>query len=127
MASFQSKLEVELVDQSAAQGRGTWSLTAPLVYKSDITGVGTLTVPVGYVTDFASVPRWPALFFSIFGDIASEAATLHDYVYSTAPFSRYKCDCVLREAAIATGTPHWKAMGLFLGVRIGGSSHYGKK
>jgi hypothetical protein len=124
MSRFKSKLEVEMVDANAAQGRGTWSLTAPLVYESDIVGAGTITVPVGYVTDFASVPRWPSLFFSIFGDIASEAATLHDYLYSTAPFSRYKCDCLLREAALSTGTPHWKAMGLFLGVRIGGSSHY---
>jgi len=124
MAKFITKLSTTLVDQQAAQGRGTWSLNSPLVYESDIVGAGTLTVPAGFVTDYASVPRTPAIVFSIFGDIASEAAALHDFLYHTAPFSRYKCDCILREAALATGTPHWKAMGLFLGVRIGGSSHY---
>lgn len=125
MSKFITELEVKLVDQQAAEGRGTWKLTAPMAYESDVADQ-TLIVPKGFVTDFASVPRFPATYFALFGNIAAEAAALHDYLYSTTPFSRYKCDCVLKEAALATGCAKWKAWGLYIGVRIGGSSHYGK-
>lgn len=126
MSAFTSKLQVELVDQQAAKGRGTWRVTSPLSYESDVAGQN-ITVPTDFITDFASVPRWPPLFFSVFGDIASEAAVIHDYLYAAIPFSRYKCDCVLKEAALTTGCPQWQALGLFIGVRIGGWLFYGKK
>ena len=124
MSVFKTTLSVTLVDQQAAQGRGSWVVNTPLVYQSDILGQ-SISVPAGYITDFASVPRNPAIIFSIFGDIASEAAVVHDYLYSTKLFARKICDEILREAALTSGCPHWKAMGLYLGVRIGGASHYG--
>lgn len=125
MAKFLSKLETELVDQQAAEGRGTWRITAPLLFQSDVAGQ-TITVPTDFITDYASVPRIP-LVFDIFGDIASEAAVIHDYLYKTTILSRQTADEVLREAALATGCAHWKAMGLYLGVRVGGASHFGTK
>ena len=125
MAKFTTKLSVELEDQQAAQGRGSWSLSKKLVYQSDV-AAQTITIPVGFVTDFASVPRFPSLFFSIFGDIASEAAVVHDYLYYTGILGRKLSDEVLREAALATGCAHWKAMGLYLGVRLVGWHAYNK-
>jgi len=121
MGQFKSKLEVELVDQQAASGRGKWKLVKPLVFQSDIAGQ-TITVPAGFITDFASVPRFPSFIFSVFGDIAAEATTVHDYLYDMTPkiLGRKMSDEILREAALASGTPHWKAMGLYLGVRIAG-------
>ena len=40
----------------------------------------TITVPTGFLTDFASVPRMPFVFL-LFGDVAHEAAVIHDYLY----------------------------------------------
>lgn len=124
MSEFKTKLEVTLVNQQAAQGRGMWKLDAPLIYQSDIANQ-TLTVPTGFITDLASVPRIPFVFLLV-GDIASEAATLHDYLYSQVkPLSRAMADKVLKEAAQATGCPAWQSWLLYIGVRIGGKSHFG--
>ena len=43
----------------------------------------TITVPTGFFTDFASVPRMPFVFL-LFGDVAHEAAVIHDYLYRKA-------------------------------------------
>ena len=122
-ATFESKLDVELKDGDAAQGRGTWIVKSPLVYHSDV--AGTVTVPVGFVTDFASVPRLPVVFMFL-GDIASEAAVVHDWLY-TAPHdgvTRATADAVLYEAVRATGFGKLRAWLLWAGVRLGGASHW---
>ncbi len=118
MSKFLSKLEVELVNQQAAQGRGTWRLTSAFSYDSDV-ATAHFEVPAGFETDFASVPRIP-IFFMLVGDIASEAAIIHDYLYSTKQVSRATADKVLREAAKVAGCPQWQAEILYLGVRLGG-------
>lgn len=118
MSKFPSKLEVELADQQAAQGRGTWRLTSTFSYESDVANQ-TFTVPAGFVTDFASVPRIP-IFFMLVGDVASEAAVIHDYLYSVQSTSRAVADKVLKEAAKVAGCPNWQAQILYLGVRLGG-------
>jgi len=45
----------------------------------EIDGV-LITVPAGFETDYASVPRLP-LMWLIAGDVAHEAAVLHDFLY----------------------------------------------
>jgi hypothetical protein len=122
MAKFISKLDVELINQQDAQGRGTWKIKSTLLYQSDIIK-GQISVPVDFVTDFASVPRIP-IFFDLFGDIASEAAVVHDYLYKTGIYSRKISDKILKEAAIATGCPNWQALGLYIGVRLFGWIFY---
>ena len=72
-AGFATELCVEEISDILNSGRGNWQLTQPLVYKSDITG-GTYTVPTGFVTDFASVPRVPIVFL-LCGDTASRLST----------------------------------------------------
>ena len=124
MSGFTTKLEVEQVEDTSNEGRGTWRLTAPLVYSSDFLG-RTLTVSQGFVTDFASVPRVP-LVFDWLGDRGNLAATLHDWLY-TAPHpveSRAVADRVLREALIAQGVPPMQAWSIYIGVRLGGATHY---
>jgi hypothetical protein len=54
-----------------------------------------VTVPVGFVTDFASIPR---LFWSLLrpdGNYAY-AAVLHDYLYWTQERPRGECDMILK-------------------------------
>lgn len=119
MSGFQSKLQVELVDPDMS---GVWRLLAPLVYQSDAAGQ-TFTVPAGFETDFASVPRIP-LIYELTGNTSQEAATLHDWLYTTGTVSRSMADAVLKEASIATNVPRWRAWLMWAGVRIGGASHY---
>jgi hypothetical protein len=122
MSRFLTDLDARLVNPSANEGRGEWQLDAPLVYLSDL--AGTLTVPAGFRTDFASVPRVPIAFL-LCGDTASRAAALHDWLY-TAPHqvNRSTADKILKEAAIADGVPAWRAWMLWAGVRVGGSFHW---
>lgn len=125
---FLSTLEVEQVEDSSEEGRGSWRLLSPLIYKS-ADGV-TYTVPTGFVTDFASVPRVPIVFDEL-GDRGNLAATLHDWLYTVDPKTgahpvqtRLEADELLREAAIAQGVSSFDAEILFLGVRVGGRSHW---
>lgn len=115
--TFTTDLEVRELDDNSNDGRGTWQLIAPLAFLSALWGL--LTVPAGFVTDFASVPRLPLVFF-LLGGIAHRAAVLHDWLYTNHLFSRAQSDAVLRAAAIASGVPAWKAWALWAGVRIGG-------
>lgn len=111
MSAFESPLEVEALSDSR------WKLIAPLVYQSDL--LGTITAPLGFVTDFASVPRVPFI-FDVLGDIAHRSAVIHDYLYFTGEVSRYKADRALLEAMGLDDIPAWKRWQIFIGVRIGG-------
>ncbi|WP_186169220.1 DUF1353 domain-containing protein [Burkholderia gladioli] len=124
MSAFLSRLEVELVSDSTNSGRGTWRLTAPLVYQSDVAD-RIFTVPAGFETDFASVPRAPVAFL-LAADSAHEASTVHDFLYTAPhPVTRSMADAVLKEASIVSGVPAWRAWLMWAGVRIGGGGHWG--
>lgn len=122
MSRFLSALITEEVPQK--DGISLKRLTAPLVYQSDLLGK-TITVPVGFVTDYASVPRIPFV-YDILADRGDAAATLHDWLY-TLPHdgvSRKQADGVLKEALEVQGVPAWMAWQFYIGVRIGGRSHW---
>jgi len=108
-------------------GRALWKLLAPLVYVSDSLAA-TITVPPGFVTDFASVPRLP-LAYLMAGDTAHEAAVVHDWLYTThgvdgQPITRAQADATFREAIAAAGNqaPGWL---MWAAVRLGGRSSWG--
>jgi Protein of unknown function (DUF1353) len=124
MSGFTSKLVAEQVEDVSQEGRGTWKLLYPLTYESDLLN-DTLIVPTGFVTDFASVPRIPII-FDLLGDRGNLAATLHDWLY-TLPHpinDRKKVDDILKEALIAQGVNRFAAWAIYIGVRIGGKSHF---
>ena len=120
MSGFLSKCVLEMADD---QDDGKWLLASDLVYLSDV-AKRTITVPVGFQTDLASVPRLPVVFL-LAGDCAREAAVVHDYLYSTHLLDRATSDAVLREASACTGVPAWRRWLMWAGVRVGGASHWG--
>ncbi len=76
-------------------------------------------VPVGFVTDMASVPRafwtlWPPV------GVYSLAAVLHDYLYATGIVSRKDADGIFRRAMRVSGTGRFTRWPLYWGVRLGG-------
>lgn len=122
MSKFLTRLEVELVCEGCNAGRGQWRLTAPLVYRSDVAD-DTFVVPVGFSTDFASVPRL-VIAFALVGDTAHEASCVHDLLYTTHEVCRRVADAVLREAAVVSNVPRWRAWMLWAGVRLFGRMHW---
>lgn len=121
MSAFLTALQVE---NASTFDDGRWRLTAPLVYQSDVAGQ-TFTVPVGFVTDFASVPRIVVV-YELCGDTSSEAAAVHDFLYTAPhPVPRAVADAVLKEASAVTGVAGWRRWMMWAGVRMGGASHWG--
>lgn len=99
-------------------------LTKPLTYQAND---GRLWfVPMGFCTDFASIPR---LLQTAVGSPAGgkyrRAAVLHDYLYRSCQLSREEADALFYEAMISSGVSRRKARQLYLGVRFGGASSYG--
>jgi Protein of unknown function (DUF1353) len=77
-----------------------------------------VVVPVGFVTDFASIPQ---IFSSVFGDIGHRASLPHDYEYSNkGTLTRGQADSILREACLVSGVSAWKANAIYAGVRAFG-------
>jgi hypothetical protein len=118
VSAFLDKLDVTLLDDASNDGRGAWQLHNDFRFQSDVAGQ-TITVPAGFVTDFASVPRFPFTYW-LFGDTSHEAAVVHDWLYKSKIIDRALADAVLKEASAAAGVPAWRRWGMYLGVRIGG-------
>lgn len=125
MNRFPTPLQLELMRDARGlplltrQGRQLWRLLAEFRYLSDV--VGLIVVPAGYVTDLCSQPQ---LTMSLLGECAQEPSVPHDFIYSTRCRSRLAADLMLYEACIVTGVRRWMATLIFLGVRIGGGSHW---
>jgi hypothetical protein len=121
MSEFLDELDVRLINDES----NLWVINSVFRYKSDLLGGAIITVPIGFRTNFASVPRLP-LAYLLFGGVANKAAVVHDYLYSTGKISRSKADAVLKEASKVSGVGWFRRQAMWLGVRAGGSSHYGK-
>ena len=88
---------------------------------------GGLTVPEGFESDGASVPRffWRAVFPP--GDNrALRAAFLHDYIYRTHPegWTRAQADELFRKLLIEDGVSRISAALAYWGVRLFGASSW---
>jgi hypothetical protein len=90
----------------------------PFRYQSDVAGM-TFTAPVGFYTDFASVPRIGVI-YAMLGDTAHEPAVIHDWLYYSALVTREMADQVLLEAMGVIGLSAWRKWPIYWGVRIGG-------
>ena len=55
-----------------------WILTESLLYVSNVYGL--ITIPKGFISDFASVPRVP-IAYNVWGDRVHRESVLHDYLY----------------------------------------------
>jgi hypothetical protein len=103
-------------------------LVEPLSYQSNRLD-RVFTVPIGFVTDLASIPRLFQLFISKMGR-HRKAAVLHDYLYSenTAylKVSREQADIVFYDAMRDEDVPLWKSWSMYRAVRLGGWASFRK-
>ncbi len=124
------------IPMPASRSGDSWRLLEPLIFESAI--VGTVLVPAGFTTDFASVPRLPVAYL-LAGDAADAAAVVHDYLYRTAVVERSSADDVFAEAMEYPerfhGTlkvelmrikkePAWRRGIMWAAVRAGGGGAY---
>ena len=102
---------------------GTFVLADALVYETAVLG-GVLTVPAGFPTDFASIPRG---LWNILPPIGKydAAAVCHDKLYRDGafdgrPIDRGDADKTLREATDVLGVNRIQRWMIYAGLRIGG-------
>lgn len=107
-SGFQTMLYARKESEAGSGGRARWVLQSDLVFHSDL--VGTVRVPAGFDTDFASVPRAPFAYW-LAGDTAHASAAVHDYlcrdVYP-AGITWRTAAAVFREAMQHEGVPAWR-------------------
>lgn len=103
----------------AGAGDAEWMLLAD--FRARITsdsGTAVVTVPKGFLTDLASVPRLPGMFW-LFGGRARKPAVLHDWLYYLHDGEREFADAVFF-AAMAHDQNWITRTAMWLGVRVGG-------
>lgn len=114
MSRFLTKLSVS----PYPDGR-TWYLDTALVYEC---GNGTrITVPTGFETDFASVPRAFTAMFPRWDDYGL-ASVVHDWLYWTQTSTRPQADWTFREAMESCNVARWKRQALYGAVRAFGGT-----
>lgn len=93
-----------------------WGVDTPFRY---LGAKPEVSVPVGFVTDFASVPR---AFWSVFPpwDTYGDAAIVHDWLYWSQHLTRAEADAIFNAAMRDLRVPGWKRHTLYYGVRIFG-------
>lgn len=118
---FQSQLWTAWTDKTDAFDRPLCSLIQPLIFFSETYGLHT--VPTGFITNFANVPRLP-LMYLFFGNTAHAAAVMHDWAtdadQNPAPWSWSDGLTLFGECMRASGVPIWRRWPMQTGVRVGG-------
>jgi len=117
VSKFLTPLRVELIDPNAHHDTGAWTLLTPLVYYSTYLK-REITVPFGFYTDFASVPRRSIIAWGLFGGRGMRAAVVHDWLCRDRKVARPRADKVFREALILDGMPKIKAQAMYEAVAL---------
>lgn len=120
-------------------GRTLWGLQRDLAYRTSIGEPGLITIPKGFQTDLASIPRFLSSALPPDGPWV-QAAVVHDFLYRTkgagvlwgrkgitraAPYSRAESDDILREAMADLNVGLIQRNLIWSGVRVGGSKAFG--
>ena len=114
MSEFTTDLKVEPIDKTL------WRLTEKFEYHIGCYPSDQLIlVPVGFITDFASVPK---LFWPIIAPNGKhgKAAVIHDYCYATGCCSKTKSDKIFLEGMEILKVKQWKREVIYWSVFIFG-------
>lgn len=127
---------LELRDQTftGVDGRSGWAPVYPVTYLP-VANTGAITVPPGFPTDLASIPRWAWTLLPPDGPWV-KAAVIHDYLYSTGgtgeiwgrpssiadsvTYDRMQCDRIMLEAMADRGVDAFRRTVIYLALRAFG-------
>jgi len=135
MTDFVEDLEPEgsgFIDQLPAMvpippDNRKFALAAPLSYDVGSKDSGDrITVPRGFITDFASIPRPLWSVYPPYG-AWSGPAIVHDYLYVKQPRTRKESDDIFLEAMKVVGVPWLRRTLMYSAVRLGGGIPWRKR
>lgn len=130
-AGFTTSLHVwvlppdELIKRFNSRRVQRFELLAPLVYVSQKFSI-TITVPKGFVSDSASVPRYLRSFVDNDDPGIFQPSILHDYIclaegeIPEGPFDRKEADEMMLEAMEVCGMPTTQRFLVYRAIRNGG-------
>jgi hypothetical protein len=109
----------------SSTGATLYELVEPLTVVMEV-GIGEIriTVPAGFVTDLATVPRvlWPLMAPSGQHQLA---AIVHDYLYQcVGAVSRFLADAIFRDLMAHLDVPLWRRVSAYYAVRAFGGRHW---
>ena len=122
MSGFTSILRVQRTP--GVENWRRWKLIEAFAFVDPRTGEKH-TVPAGFITDGASIPRIFWILMTPTGPYM-ESAVIHDFLYRTAPFGidefgRNECDRVFLQAMEVQGIRRWRRRRMYDAVhRFGG-------
>lgn len=122
MNNFLGPLDVRYIDGKH------WEVITGFTYRvGSSVGAKHITIPRGFVTDFASMPL--GILFKSPGGPWDKPAIVHDLLYRRGwiehervrqTITRADADAVFDEAMEVAGVPGWKHTLIYLAVRVGG-------
>lgn len=141
---FGGKLVLVLLDNKVRpaikKGRSLWGLHDPLTYTPGDDG-HRITVPPGFVTDLASIPRWAWTILPPDGPWV-KGAVIHDFLYATSGtgiwktytdgrtrpdgYTRAEADGILRDALANRSVGVLRRNIIWAACRVGGAGGWGK-
>ena len=118
MIGFDSKLQLQDEGLDPDTGVHRFSTLSTLTFRYGFNG-GELAirVPVGTLTDFASIP-WCLQWLCPKMGPWNRAAVLHDYLCGLEGCSRFLADAIFREAMCVLRVPVWRRVSMYYAVRF---------
>ncbi len=111
-----SRFTDALIVSPLADGK-TWVLIQPFGYEVGDLGTGDVVdVDIGFMTDFASIPRCFWIFLPRWGKYGN-AAVIHDWLYWSQGRSRVEADTIMFEAMGILDVPAWQRYPIYWAVR----------
>lgn len=102
-----------------------WIVRSPLVWAIRADKLDAITVPYGFATDLASVPRFlrDRKAFDVNG-LSRRPAVLHDYLYATGMGGKAFADDMFRLALRSEGVGAMNAWAFYQAVHLFGEAAY---
>lgn len=111
-----SRFTEPLVVTPQPDGR-TWIILSDFGYEVGKIGSGdVIDVPIGFHTDFASIPRPLWAVFPRWGKYGN-AAVVHDWLYRSQRRSRKEADDIFLEGMVVLDVPRWTRRTIYYAVR----------
>ncbi|ECG2028692.1 DUF1353 domain-containing protein [Salmonella enterica subsp. enterica] len=103
-----------------------WRVYEPFEFylSDDISDI--ISVPAGFITDFATIPRIFWTFMPPDGKY-SKTAIIHNWIYDNALRTKKEADLIFLDRMTVLGVPKWKRIVMYLEVRWFGRGMHGKE
>ena len=124
------KFKTDLIAKGLLDGIH-WELHEPLIVDLGLPGNhDLLKIPVGFITDFGSIPWFIPNWIANPQGKGKRSYVLHDFLYRNQLFTQLVDDALLNEGMISDGVNWFQRFTVYRGLRLGGFvawNEYAKK